>query len=352
MSVANDFQPVAIGIGANVESQATYLTDPALSLGQQPGIASSAFNNKAIRQASFVASSLAQFIANQTGVSASDNGVSAQFLAQLQAAIQIMPPVINAYTATGAGTWNATYYFFISQYTVAPTAGATYTNNGVTYTVSVTVTGTVFQATGNGAPTTSGTLTKASGTGDSTITFYSVRAPLFLKVTLVGGGGAGAGSTSSGAATTFGTALLSAGGGAYGTGSTDTGGAGGTSSLGSGPTGVALTGAAGGTASDAVLIAGGAGGSSVFGGAGGGGFAGASPSNGGSAAANTGSGGGGLGSSTSVAGSSGGGAGGFVCAFITTVLSTYAFVIGTGGTGGSGGGSGGSGVAFVEEYFQ
>lgn len=53
------------------------------------------------------------------------------------------------------------------------TAGATYTNNGHTYTVTGTISsGTTLLATGDaGIPQTSGTLTKASGTGDATITF-------------------------------------------------------------------------------------------------------------------------------------------------------------------------------------
>ncbi len=58
-------------------------------------------------------------------------------------------------------------------------AGATYTNNGHTYTVTTTLSsGTTLVATGDaGLPQTSGTLTKASGTGDSTITFSAVSSP-------------------------------------------------------------------------------------------------------------------------------------------------------------------------------
>lgn len=70
------------------------------------------------------------------------------------------------------------YTFTVSAITTAPTVGATYTNNGTTYTVvSTLLTGSsgaiagTITATGTGAPTTFGTLTKASGTGDSTITF-------------------------------------------------------------------------------------------------------------------------------------------------------------------------------------
>lgn len=52
------------------------------------------------------------------------------------------------------------------------TIGATYTNNGVTFTVVATIaTATTLLMTSNGAPSASGTLTKATGTGDSTITF-------------------------------------------------------------------------------------------------------------------------------------------------------------------------------------
>jgi hypothetical protein len=54
------------------------------------------------------------------------------------------------------------------------TVGATYTNNGVTFTVAATIAGaTTLIVTGISAPAASGTLTKASGTGDATITYAS-----------------------------------------------------------------------------------------------------------------------------------------------------------------------------------
>lgn len=54
------------------------------------------------------------------------------------------------------------------------TAGATYTNNGNTFTVLNTISGsTVLVTTGLKNPLASGTLTKASGTGDATIAFSS-----------------------------------------------------------------------------------------------------------------------------------------------------------------------------------
>lgn len=63
------------------------------------------------------------------------------------------------------------------------TAGATYTNNGHTFTViSTIVAGTTLIASGNGAPSVSGTLTKTSGTGDATITFSSVSTPRSITI--------------------------------------------------------------------------------------------------------------------------------------------------------------------------
>lgn len=54
------------------------------------------------------------------------------------------------------------------------TAGATYTNNSITFTVLGTIaSGTQLLCSGSGAPAASGILTKASGTGDATITYSS-----------------------------------------------------------------------------------------------------------------------------------------------------------------------------------
>jgi hypothetical protein len=63
-----------------------------------------------------------------------------------------------------------TYTFTVTS--ANATVGATYTNNSVTFTVTATIAAqTTLIATGTGAPAASGTLTKASGTGDATITF-------------------------------------------------------------------------------------------------------------------------------------------------------------------------------------
>ena len=67
------------------------------------------------------------------------------------------------------------YAFTVAGVVVAPAAGATYTHNGVTFTIDYADltggAGTVAAISNGGAPLASGTLTKASGTGDATITF-------------------------------------------------------------------------------------------------------------------------------------------------------------------------------------
>ena len=71
--------------------------------------------------------------------------------------------------------------------------GATYTNNTQTFTVSVTISGeTTLYANGTGAPGASGTLTKATGTGDATLTFSAastvVDLVVFAQQTFTAGG--------------------------------------------------------------------------------------------------------------------------------------------------------------------
>ena len=68
------------------------------------------------------------------------------------------------------------------------TAGATYTNNSSTFTVLTTIAGatTLVTTSGSGNPASSGTLTKATGTGDATITFSSVTTNT-VRVNLSGG---------------------------------------------------------------------------------------------------------------------------------------------------------------------
>jgi hypothetical protein len=374
MSVTNDFVPFCYNdTGSNLEEQAAYLTDPDRENGNQPGVASSQLVNKALRQATYIGGLVAQFVANTTDTNTQDNATPAEFLAQLTAALEFLPPIINTYTS-GSSTYSLPYIFFIASGNA--TSGATYTNNGNTYTVSTTISGgLVLTTTGNGSPNSSGTLTKASGTGDATITFYAVRAPSYLEVEVLGGGGgasgsgeSGMGAGGSGGNSSFGTTFLTANGGSgaqLSSAVAGPGGQGGGVSVGAGAT--ALTalaggwggaGATGNAVSSVFILPGGMGGVSVKGGAGAGNYY---ASAGFAAQANSGSGGGGATTANLSAvfySGGGGGAGGYIKAIVVPSSSTYAVVVGAGGAGGSAGssgfagGAGGSGFVSVKAFFQ
>lgn len=281
-----------------------------------------------------------------------------------------LPETVQRLTSGSAATYGLSYVFTTSS--ANATVGATYTNNGHTYTVSGTIAAaTSLTVTSNGTPAASGTLTKSGGTGDSTITFSSYRAPIYIEVMLVGGGGGGGGSasiagnnggTSSGAsATTFAnTVSLSAGAGGGGTGTQNSAvGAGGSNSVSGGGTVLAnVTGGAGGPGlfGGTGLSAGGAnGGVSFFGGAGAGGLGGAAA--GSAAVANSGSGGGGSGCPSGGITGTGGGAGGFLHVLIASPESTYTYTVGAAGSAGAAGtagglgGAGSTGVIVVKEHF-
>lgn len=357
----NNFLPFCpVDTGTNLESQSDYAADSNRTDGNQPGVAKSKLNNKALRQGTYIASQLAQFLAQTTGTDVLDDATPAKLLAQMLASLAVYPPKVSIYTSS-TGTHNPTYIFFIVSGNA--TAAATYTNNSITFTVVTTVAaGTLVKMTGPGAPLASGTLTKTGGTGDSTLSFYAVRAPIYMQVELVGGGGGGGGSQggsgSSGGAggagndTSFGTTLLlgSAGGGGSGGGA---GGSGGAASVGA-ATGIAIPGANGSDSGIGVssAVSGGNGGGSPFGGAG----QGRKAANGIAASANSGSGGGGSMNSNNSGG--GGGAGGYVKALIFAAFTTYPWSVGTGGTAGTAGTAGNvgsvgaAGLIIVTEVYQ
>jgi hypothetical protein len=271
-------------------------------------------------------------------------------------------------TLTSGTTYIPTFIFIVTSANAS--LGASYTNNSFTFVVSNTISGaTVLTAVGSGSPTSSGTLTKSTGTGDATITFASVsNTPLYIDVTVVGGGAGGGGGAAgtAGNTSTFGTSpqISCSGGSAGGAPTTSNnyvvGGAAGTCSLnGIGP-GALFTGSSGGspacvgTATFGCL--GGAGGATFLGGAGQG--VSSAGGNGGSAAANTGSGGaGGASTASATSGGSGGGPGGWATARISPVASSYSYAIAGSASGGAAsglhaGGSGAGGIIFVEEKWQ
>lgn len=280
--------------------------------------------------------------------------VAAAF-ALIQSSLTARPPVITKLTS-GSGTFARRCYFKIS--TGSATIGATYTNNGFTFTVKATVaSGTVLETTGTGAPTSTGTLTKASGTGDATLTFSATLSPLYLTVEMLGGGGGGSGfsgsSGSDGNDSTFGTALLIAAKGKAAT-SDQVMGVESTGSSDGGLNGIVQEGEAGygGVSNTAARGFGGHGGNSAIGAGGRGPYSQSGVVSGVSASANSGGGGGGQASgANSQSTGQGGGAGGYVRVIIPSPNPTYAYSVGAGGNGGSSAGNGGSGLILVVEHF-
>jgi hypothetical protein len=106
-----DFKPVALGVGANLEPLPTYFTDPLLQTGNLPGVAISAFNNRALRQGTFVASSLCLWISDQTQVYVPDDGNQINWMGLYNQALadfilSVLPPGPNlgAYLPLAGGT--------------------------------------------------------------------------------------------------------------------------------------------------------------------------------------------------------------------------------------------------------
>lgn len=374
MTVTNDYVPFCgTDTGTNLLSQAAYLSDPQLAIGNQTGVARSVLVNKVLRQASFVAANLAQLVANSTQTNTNDNNNSTEFLAQLNATLSPIAPWCDSLVSPGSGTYNLRYVFFTGSCNA--TVGATYTNNSFTFTVMATVAaGTQVVLSGTGAPSTSGTLTNSSGTGDSSITFYAVRFPLVLRIKLIGGGGGGGGNGQAGSGgtggtggtTSFGSSLLTALGGTGGAeGSSGLGGLGGSATVSVPAQSLAVIGGGSGqsgstTSSTSVAnLAGGMGAASPFGGAGGGGSFGLGF--GSSASVNSGSGGGGA-ATENVSGTAGcgagGGSGGYIEASLPYPSASYPYIVaalgagGTAGTSGSAGGDGGTGMIAMESHYQ
>lgn len=364
----NDFLPFCpTDTGTNILSQSDYIAAADRTSGNKTGIASSKLNNKAIRQSNAITSQLAQLISNQTGTDVLDDANSAKLLAQLTAAISPLPPLFDQ-ILSGTGTYNKKYVFFLGS--GSATIGATYTHNSFTYTVIATVTSaSQIILSGNGDPLTSGTLSKSSGTGDSTITFFAVRAPINYRVTMVGGGGGGSGSGASspsspggnGGTSFFGSSLLTTTGGDGGAWAGG-GGFGGSATVNSPALPlIAVNGGGGGGAIGVAAASaqpGMAGAASALGGGGNTANSGSTvATQGGDGQTNTGGGGGAAGGPASSYCGSAGGSGAYLEAIIPNPAPTYTYQVGTGGTqgpaGGSGalGGNGGSGLIVVEVHF-
>lgn len=303
-----------------------------------------------------------------------DNGIQTYRATMSQVKTYLTPIYIppSLQVLSGSGTYNRHYAFIASG--VNATVGATYTNNGVTFTVVRTVSASNYVVlSGNNVPTSSGTLTKASGTGDTSITFTEYRLPVAIKVKMAGGGGGGGagggsggspGNGADGSASTFGTSLLTAGPGLKGGPGIGAGGAGGSNTINS--PAISLVNVAGGAGSPGNIgltngyAPGGNGGANALGGAGAGaaytltGLAGVATTGAGGGGGNS-----GAGSGAGTLSGGGGGAGGYLEAIIYDPAATYSYATGGGGVGGTPagtgattGGAGATGTIIVEAIYQ
>lgn len=189
--MTNDFIPFG-NSASELESLPDYATDaPA---GNIPGIASAAFVNRSLRQANAIGSAVARYLALVNGTDVLDNAVDAQMTGVMNAALMFLAPIQTTTQGPASGTLAVPQWVFCAS--ASATAGATYTDGAShTFTVVNTVSGkaqilfsgAVLMAVGAGALT----LTKASGTGDATITYFAVRFPQYLDIEALGGGGGG-----------------------------------------------------------------------------------------------------------------------------------------------------------------
>ncbi len=83
----NQIKPFATSPGANIVSQNEWETLPALLSGFTAGKASSAQINKALRQTSFIAAALAEFVSEKSGDDVLDDGDVAGFVAKLSSGL-------------------------------------------------------------------------------------------------------------------------------------------------------------------------------------------------------------------------------------------------------------------------
>lgn len=196
----NEFKTFATGAGANVMSQADWEALPALSSGFTSGKASSAEINKALRQSSSIASTLAQFISDTTGANVLDDGNAATLLNQLKAALlsAAVGRLVGMKIFTTSGTYTPTSG---TKYQIVEAVGGGAGGGGCS-----TATSTTFAASAGGG---AGSYAKAK---------LTISAPVSITIGSAGNGGAGSSTTTgasvggAGGTTSVGTLLVCPGG--------------------------------------------------------------------------------------------------------------------------------------------
>lgn len=208
----NNFKPFSTAGGANVLTQTEYEALAALSTGWSSGKASSKEINKAVRQATFIAAAVAQFVADKSNQDVLDDGNLAGFVTKLITAMNKTSQPLDATLTALAGLVGAAnkLAYFNGTDTAALTdltqvgrdiIGKTAVADVLTYLGLVDSNG--YSGRLVGTPkfiTTSGTYTTPPG----------VKA---IIVEVVGGGGGGGGCV----AASTGAHTVSGGGGAGGT---------------------------------------------------------------------------------------------------------------------------------------
>lgn len=147
-------------------------------------VITSPYTEDMLRQFTFQQTDKTMEIAHQSGYPSLVSYNSIEFWTLLQSVALVQPAIGRTSFVTGP---TSTFEFFISG-TANATSGATYTNNGVTFTVTNTISaGAILTCSATALPTLTGVLTKASGTGDATITFSSFQqfGVFFIGITAV-----------------------------------------------------------------------------------------------------------------------------------------------------------------------
>lgn len=192
----NDIKAFAVGSGANVLSQSEYLALGALVSGFTSGKANSKEVNKAIRQATFVAAALAQFVSDQSSVDVLDDGNVPGLASKIQVAVNGAGRLINVQTFSASGTYTPTAG---TKSIIVEAIGAGGASGNL---VATTATTNAISAAGS-----NGAYAKARYTSGFSSVVVTIGAG-----GVVNGGGGGGGNGGDGGATTFGALLTCPGG--------------------------------------------------------------------------------------------------------------------------------------------